>query len=65
MTKSFFDLESEAQTAAALQFSNEVNEALAPIIKKWAEQGYSLRQMDYLVIQEATCLTLDALLGKD
>lgn len=54
--------EEDRYNDVATTISDEARKALEPIVKKWAEQGYSIRDIEYIINAEATCLTLDFLL---
>ncbi len=50
-------------TAEATSFSNEVDMALRPIFKKWAELGYSARELSHIAMASCWDQELDFILG--
>jgi hypothetical protein len=51
--KTFFNHYQSASTPQAKEFYREVEEALVPIIEKWAALGYTYREIYFLIHQEA------------
>jgi len=55
--------ENDRYSEAGLNLSNEAEEAIEPIMKKWADKGFSIRDIEYIIKQAALDTSLDYLLS--
>lgn len=58
MVKHLFNPENERYTTEALALSKEVFEAIKPIVDKYADQGYSVRDIASIVHSEVDIATI-------
>ena len=48
----------------ANDLTRDVRQAIRPIIDAWVSKGYSIREIGYIVVMEATGLTVEIALTK-
>ena len=56
--------EDETYSWEALEIGNEVREILSPVIEKYANKGYSIRDLEYVAKAEIELLCLSRILKR-
>jgi len=52
--KRLFKNEDTAWKDEANDLAHEVNQALMPVVQAWMRKGYSVREITYVIVSEAT-----------
>lgn len=56
--------DNEAWLESGANFTNEIIDAIQPIVQKWVAQGYSVRHIQLALFDSAASAGLDASLNK-
>lgn len=60
----FNETESESWTGEAQEFSREISKAIKPVVEKYVNKGYSLRDIQYIIQNDAASICLSILMRK-
>jgi folate-dependent phosphoribosylglycinamide formyltransferase PurN len=64
MSKKFFDNDTHAWSDDARQLASEAGRLLRPLYERYMKEGYSPREIDYIINSESNCISLGEVVHK-